>query len=61
MTLVSLGLLFCVLQIVDVNVFGCAIPHVITCADHQTNQSRFTFSSTTTTPSQDRLFVVTEY
>ncbi len=35
--LASLGLFFCVLQIVVVFVFGCATTHVISCADHQTN------------------------
>ena len=48
-TLASLGLFFCVLQTVVVSVFGCAVTHVVSCADHQTNQSRFIFSSTTTT------------
>ena len=58
--LASLGLFFCVLQVFAVFVFGYAITHVISCADHRTDY-RFTFSSTTTTPAQDRLFVVTEY
>ena len=59
--LACLGLFFYVLQIVVVFVVGCAITHLMSCADHQTNSSRFTFSSTTSAPSQHHLFVVTEY